>query len=41
MTFDGPVIASVRPTMTHFFYMDEAAPTNVKRRIGSVGPTGF
>jgi hypothetical protein len=41
MTFDDPNIAPVRPTMAHFFYMDEKDPTKVKRWIGSVGPTGF
>ena len=41
MTFDDPAIASVRPTMTHFFYMDERDPTKVSRWVGSVGPTGF
>ena len=25
MTFDDPSIAPVRPTMTHFFYMDEGS----------------
>ena len=29
------------PTMTHFFNMDEKAPTKVKHWIGAVGPTGF
>ena len=41
MKFDDPSIKPVRPTMTHFFYMDEKAPTKVKHWIGSVGPTGF
>jgi hypothetical protein len=41
MKFDDPSIKPVRPTMTHFFYMDERAPSKVKRWIGSVGPTGF
>jgi len=27
MRFDDPSIKPVRPTMTHFFYMDEKAPT--------------
>jgi len=31
----------VRPTMTHFFYMDPAEPSKVIRWIGAVGPTGF
>ena len=29
MKFDDPSIKPVRPTMTHFFYMDEKAPTKV------------
>lgn len=41
MKFDDPNIEPVRPTMTHFFYMDEKDLTKVKRWIGSVGPTGF
>jgi len=41
MKFDDPNIKPVRPTMTHFFYMDEKAPTKVKHWIGAVGPTGF
>ena len=41
MRFDDPNIAPVRPTMAHFFYMDEKDPTKVKRWIGAVGPTGF
>ena len=41
MTFDDPSMASVRPSMSHFFYMDEANPTKVKRWVGAVGPTGF
>jgi hypothetical protein len=41
MKFDDPGIRPVRPTMTHFFYMDEKDPGKVKRWIGSVGPTGF
>ncbi len=31
----------VKPVMTHFFYMDEADPSKVRRWIGSVGPTAF
>jgi hypothetical protein len=31
----------VKPVMTHFFYMDEADPTKVRRGVGSVGPVGF
>jgi hypothetical protein len=41
MTFDDPTIKPVRPTMSHFFYMDEKDPTKVKHWIGAVGPTGF
>ena len=41
MTFDNPETPSARPTMSHFFYMDERDPTKVKRWIGAVGPTGF
>jgi len=41
MKFDDPSIKPVRPTMTHFFYMDDKAPTRVKHWVGSVGPTGF
>ena len=41
MTFDDPDLPPVRPTMTHFFYMDDGEPTKVKRWVGSVGPTGF
>lgn len=31
----------VRPTMTHFFYMDERDPTKVRRWCGAVGPVAF
>jgi hypothetical protein len=41
MKFDDPGMAPVKPTMTHFFYMDEADPSKVSRWIGAVGPTGF
>jgi hypothetical protein len=34
----GPV---VRPTMTHFFYMDARDPTKVRRWCGAVGPVAF
>jgi hypothetical protein len=33
MKFDDPSIKPVRPTMTHFLYMDEKALTKVKRWI--------
>lgn len=32
---------AVHPTMTHFFYMDQADPTKVKHWYGAVGPTTF
>jgi hypothetical protein len=38
MRFDDPSIKPVRPTMTHFFYIDETAPTKVRHRIGAVRP---
>lgn len=41
MTFDDASIPSVRPVMTHFFYMDEKDPSKVIQWFGSVGPTGF
>lgn len=41
MTFDDPSVTPVRPSMSHFFYMDEADPTKVKRWVGAVGPTGL
>jgi hypothetical protein len=41
MTFDEPGTQPVKPSMTHFFYMDEADPTLVKRWVGAVGPTAF
>jgi hypothetical protein len=41
MVFDDKTIATVRPTMQHFFYMDDKDPTKVKAWYGSVGPTGF
>jgi hypothetical protein len=31
----------VRPTMTHFFYMDAADPTKVSHWYGAVGPVSF
>ena len=41
MVFDDKAIATVKPTMQHFFHMDEKDPTKVKAWYGSVGPTGF
>jgi len=32
---------TVKPVMTHFFYMDEANPSKVRSWVGSVGPTTF
>ncbi|HMH67188.1 MAG TPA: hypothetical protein VK519_04640 [Pinirhizobacter sp.] len=41
MTFDDKSPPVVRPTMTHFFYMDQNDPTKVSRWLGAVGPTEF
>ena len=41
MVFDDQAIATVKPTMQHFFYMDEKDPAKVIAWYGSVGPTGF
>jgi hypothetical protein len=41
MTPDDKSRPPVRPVMTHFFYMDDADPTKVRRRVGSVGPVVF
>jgi hypothetical protein len=41
MTFDDQSLPVVRPTMTHFFYMDPNDPTKVSRWLGAVGPTEF
>jgi hypothetical protein len=41
MTFDDPGMKTVKPTMTHFFYMDSKDPSKVSRWIGSVGPVAF
>jgi hypothetical protein len=41
MTFDDPAISPKKPSMVHFFYMDEADPSKVSRWIGAVGPVGF
>jgi len=41
MKFDDPSMKTVKPTMTHFFYMDKADPTKVNHWVGSVGPTAF
>lgn len=29
---------TVKPVMSHFFYMDEADPSKVRRWVGAVGP---
>jgi hypothetical protein len=41
MTPDAAGHPVVRPTMTHFFYMDESDPTKVKHWHGAVGPVAF
>jgi hypothetical protein len=41
MTFDDPSIEPVRPSMSHFFYMDPKDPAKVIRWIGAVGPMEF
>ena len=41
MKFDDPNMKTVKPVMTHFFYMDGKDPSKVSRWFGSVGPTGF
>jgi hypothetical protein len=41
MTPDDGSRPAVHPTMTHFFYMDEADPTKVKHWYGAVGPVQF
>jgi hypothetical protein len=41
MKFDDPSKKIVKPTMCHFFYMDEADPSKVSRWMGAVGPTEF
>jgi len=41
MTPDDRSKPTVKPVMTHFFYMDERDPTKVKAWFGSVGPTAF
>ena len=41
MTPDDAGHAVVTPTMTHFFYMDEADPTKVAHWYGAVGPVAF
>jgi hypothetical protein len=41
MTPDDKSQSVVRPTMTHFFYMDKADPTKVSHWYGAVGPVAF
>ena len=41
MTPNDPTQKPVRPTMTHFFYMDEHDPSKVAHWYGSVGPVQF
>jgi hypothetical protein len=41
MTPDDRSQGVIRPTMTHFFYMDEADPTKVSHWYGAVGPVSF
>jgi hypothetical protein len=41
MTPDDKTKPVVRPTMTHFFYMDPKDPTKVIRWQGAVGPVSF
>ena len=36
-----PTQKTVRPAMTHFFYMDERDPSKVAQWYGSVGPVAF
>jgi len=41
MTPDAVGQPVVRPTMTHFFYMDDKEPAKVKHWYGAVGPVAF
>jgi len=41
MTPDDKSKPVVKPTMTHFFYMDERDPSKVRSWFGSVGPIQF
>lgn len=38
---DDPTKPTVKPVMTHFFYMDERDPTKVRSWVGSVGPVAL
>jgi hypothetical protein len=41
MKFDDPSKGTLKPAMTHFFYMDKADPSKVAAWYGSVGPVEF
>lgn len=41
MKFDDPSKPLAKPTMTHFFYMDEKDPSKVSKWYGAVGPVSF
>ena len=41
MVFNDPKIPAVKPTMQHFFYMDDKDPSKVAAWYGSVGPLAF
>jgi len=41
MNFDDPSMKTVKPSMAHFFYMDQTDSSKVSHWIGSVGPTAF
>jgi hypothetical protein len=41
MTPDDKSKKPVRPTMTHFFYMDQAQPSKISHWYGAVGPIAF
>jgi hypothetical protein len=41
MTPNDPAMPVVRPTMAHFFYMDDRDPAKVRRWLGAVGPVTF
>ena len=41
MKFDDPSKPSVRPVMSHFFYMDPKDSTKVIHWFGAVGPVAF
>jgi hypothetical protein len=41
MKFDDPGMKTVKPVMTHFFYMDSKDPSKIRSWFGSVGPAQF